>query len=269
MRVRIGYDIELEFPQPAVMVLMLCVHPDQAGDLESSDAILLNPPAPTRLYLDCFNNICLRVQAPAGRLTLRTDAIIRRDDAPEPWPIDRPVTAVEVLPDAVLQFLMPSRYCEVDKINDFAWQTFGSFAPGWPRLKAILDWVKTNIEFGYQHARATRTAAETLEERVGVCRDMNHLALTLCRCLNIPARYATGYLGDIGVPACPSPMDFSAYFEVYMDDRWWAMDARHNQQRIARVLQARGRDAADVALITSFGPHKLMRFNVVTDEIKS
>jgi transglutaminase-like putative cysteine protease len=267
MIIRIGYELQLEFRQPTPVVFMLNVHSSRLNDLIAPDEMIITPGVPRRFYFDLFGNPCVRLLAPAGLLTVAADTTIRDSGEPEPWPIDLPAAGVEALPDEALHFLMPSRYCEVEQLNDFAWETFGALPHGWAQVKAILDWCKTNVEFGYAYARHTKTAVDTFHERKGVCRDFMHLAITLCRCLNIPARYATGYLGDIGVPPVPCPMDFSAFFEVYLGDRWWAMDARHNARRIGRILQARGRDAADVALVTSFGPHVLKKFFVRTDEV--
>lgn len=267
MIIRIGYELELEFRQPTAVVFMLHVHPSRSGDLVAPDAMTITPSVPARFYYDLFGNPCVRLLAPAGLLTVSADTTLRDGGTPEPWPIGQVAVPVESLPDEALHFLMPSRYCEVEQLSDFAWETFGSLPHGWAQVKAILDWCKTNIEFGYKYARHTKTAFDTFHERKGVCRDFMHLAITLCRCLNIPARYATGYLGDIGVPPVPCPMDFSAYFEVYLGNKWWALDARHNAQRIGRVKQAVGRDAADVALVTSFGPHSLKKFFVRTDEV--
>lgn len=267
MLIRIGYELELEFRQPTPVVFMLHVHSSRVNDLVAADRMQITPSVPSRFYYDLFGNPCMRLLAPAGKLTVSTDTTIRDNGEPEPWPVDLPANPVDILPDEALHFLMPSRYCEVEQLSDFAWETFGSLPSGWMQVKAILNWCKTNVEFGYQFARGTKTALDTFHERKGVCRDFMHLAITLCRCLNIPARYATGYLGDIGVPIVPCPMDFSAFFEVYLGDRWWAMDARHNAQRIGRVKQAIGRDAADVALVTSFGPHRLAKFFVRTDEV--
>lgn len=268
MLIRIGYELQLEFLQPTPVVFMLNVHPSRINDLVEPDQMMITPHVPYRFYYDLFGNPCVRLLAPAGLLTVAADTTIRDSGQPEPWPIDVPAVPVESLPDEALHFLMPSRYCEVEQLSNFAWETFGSLPHGWAQVKAILDWCKTNVEFGYPYARHTKTALDTFTERKGVCRDFMHLAITLCRCLNIPARYATGYLGDIGVPPVPCPMDFSAFFEVYLGDRWWSLDARHNMPRIGRVLQARGRDAADVALVTSFGPHRLNKFFVRTDELK-
>jgi transglutaminase-like putative cysteine protease len=171
---------------------------------------------------------------------------------------------VAELPNDLLRFLLSSRYCEVDLFTSIAFKLFGQVEPGWGRVQAICDWVHNHISFDYQQARPTKSAMNVYNEKVGVCRDFQHLAITLCRAMNIPARYASGYLGDIGVPL-RLPMDFSAWFEAWLDGRWWAFDARNNIPRIGRVLMATGRDAADVALTTSFGQADLRHFFVVTE----
>jgi len=175
---------------------------------------------------------------------------------------------LQELPDGALVYLLGSRYCDTQKLTDLAWSMFGSISGGWQRVQAICNYVHHRIKFGYHFARNDRTADEAHEERDGVCRDFAHLAVTLCRCMNIPARYCTGYLGDIGVPRDPAPMDFSAWFEVYLDGRWYTFDARHNHPRIGRIVIARGRDAADVAISTTFGSAQLVRFTVMTEEVR-
>ena len=267
MRIEAGYDISFQCPQETAMVLMLSVHPERQRDLLSTHAIQLSPGVAARDYLDSFGNTCTRLVAPAGTLEVRNRFVIRDSGLPdqvvlnaEQWPIER-------LPDEVLVFLLGSRYCDTQKLSDIAWSMFGPLPGGWRRVQAICNYVHNRIQFGYDHARNDRTAHEGHEERIGVCRDFAHLAITLCRCMNIPARYCTGYLGDIGVPRDPAPMDFSAWFEVYLDGRWFTFDARHNHPRIGRVVIARGRDAADVAISTSFGPAFLNRFIVITEEL--
>jgi transglutaminase-like putative cysteine protease len=267
MRIQAGYDIAYDLAQPTSMILMLTVHPSRAPDLLSTHSIEFNRNVNARDYRDCFGNVCTRVLAPAGRLEFSSNFLIkdsgRADEiAPHAAQID-----IDRLPDDALQFLLPSRYCDTEALSDLAWSLFGKTKPGWQRVQAISDYVNGRITFGYHHARSDRTASEGHDERKGVCRDFAHLAVTLCRCMNIPARYCTGYLGDIGVPKDPAPMDFSAWFEVLLGDRWYAFDARHNKPRIGRIVIARGRDAADVAISTSFGPVKLAKFHVVTDEI--
>jgi transglutaminase-like putative cysteine protease len=216
-----------------------------------------------------FGNTCTRIFAQPGLIEVRNEFIISDSGTPdEADPTARQID-IDALPDDVLIYLIGSRYCDTQKLSDQAWALFGGTAPGWRRVQAICDYAHQRLSFGYQHARCDRTASEGHEERVGVCRDFAHLAITLCRCMNIPARYCTGYLGDIGVPIDPAPMDFSAWFEVYLDGRWFTLDARHNHPRVGRIVMARGRDAADVAISTTFGPAPLARFNVITDEVKA
>lgn len=267
MLIRLGYDIVLENAQPHTIVGVLNVHPSRVADLLEPDRVTLTPPVRVEEYSDSFGNLCTRMFAPQGTLRISNSTLIRDSGLPDAvdWSA-RPIP-VEELPPDTLQFLLASRYCEVDsRLGDMAWQLFGSVQPGWPMVQAICDWVHNQITFGYQYARPNKTALDVSTERNGVCRDFQHLAITLCRCMNIPARYATGYLGDIGVPPQPCPMDFSAWFEAYLGGRWWTFDARHNVPRIGRVLMAVGRDAADVAITTSFGSSVLTKFTVVTEE---
>jgi transglutaminase-like putative cysteine protease len=220
-------------------------------------------------YSDSFGNRCIRVLAPQGNIRFTNSTLIQDSGKPDPINWSAQQVPVHKLPTETLRFLLPSRYCEVDsRLGEMAWQLFGHIRPGWAIVQAICDWVHANVTFGYNFARSTKTALDVSVERNGVCRDFQHLAITLCRCMNIPARYATGYLGDIGVPAAPCPMDFSAWFEAYLDGKWWMFDARHNCPRIGRVLMATGRDAADVAITTSFGTSILKTFTVVTDEVQ-
>ncbi|MBV8780247.1 MAG: transglutaminase family protein [Phycisphaerae bacterium] len=267
MYIRLGYELVFDVPFPTPMMFMLYVHPERAGDLHEPEVMHVEPNIPVHDFIDSFGNRCARLIAPKGLLKVHADMTIDDTGAPEPGDEDAQQHRVEDLPHEALQFLLGSRYCETDRMSDLAWQLFGQAPTGYRRVQAICDWIQQNIEFGYKYARSTKTAFETYSERTGVCRDFMHLACTFCRCLNIPARYATGYLGDIGVPTDPSPMDFSAFFEVYLDGRWWPFDARHNQRRIGRVMMAHGRDATDVALSTSFGPTKLKKFTVITEEI--
>jgi transglutaminase-like putative cysteine protease len=270
MLIRIGFDIELVLSPPTALIYMLEVHPSRAGDIDGTEHITISPPLATDHYRDAFDNHCARVRVPEGvtRVRLRNEA--RIFDTGWPDPVDHGAAAhpPDQLPVETLRFLLPSRYCEVDgELLAFAWQTFGQVPRGWALVQAICDYVHQHILFDYQHARSTRTALEGWRERTGVCRDFTHLAITLCRCMNVPARYVTGYLGDIGVPPVPYPMDFSAWFEVWLGDRWWAFDARHNRPRIGRIPIARGRDAADVPITMVFGEHSLARFEVVTEEV--
>jgi transglutaminase-like putative cysteine protease len=266
MLIRLGYDIELELSMPMMVVALLNVHPSRKADLREPDEIQISSGSARGEYLDTFGNRCTRIVAPQGSLRLSSSTLIR--DSGEPDPVDWNAKQVppEKLPPETLQFLLASRYCEVDKLSDLAWSQFGSVPRGWPAVQAICDWVNQHITFDYNTARPTKSAYDVYMERWGVCRDFQHLAISLCRALHIPARYATGYLGDIGVPVV-LPMDFSAWFEVYLCDRWWAFDARNNRPRIGRILMATGRDAADVALTTTFGVSWLKKFEVVTDEV--
>ena len=268
MQIRIGYELTFDCAQPTPMMLMLNVHPSRAHDLLSDDTMTTEPAVPVTSYRDVFDNICLRLVAPKGPITLRADALVTDTgelDEEAPGAMQH---AVEDLPDEVLVYLLGSRYCETDRLSDFAWNTFGHLPMGWARVAGIVKWVNEHVTFGYQYARATKTAYEAFEEKRGVCRDFAHLATTLCRCMNIPARYCTGYLGDIGVPVSPDPMDWSGWFEAYLGGRWYTFDARHNRRRIGRILIGHGRDASDVAISNTFGRNTLTGFKVVTDEVK-
>jgi transglutaminase-like putative cysteine protease len=238
----------------------------RAADIIKPDQLRVSPAVPFTRYLDAFGNVCTRLVAPPGQLDIRTDALVADSGLPDVVEPTARQHEVAELPHDALVFLLASRYCETERLMEAAWSRFGNTPLGWARVQAICDFVHSHVRFGYQHARATKTATDVIIERRGVCRDFAHLAITLCRCMNIPARYCTGYLGDIGVPPEPDPMDFSAWFEVYLGGRWYAFDARHNVPRIGRIVMARGRDAADVAFSTTFGPNVLRRFVVHTDE---
>ena len=267
MLIRIGYDIQFAIPAPVAMVTVLRVHPSRTADLLAPDDLHLTPPTPIQEYTDSFGNVCSRFVAPAGQIQLYTSTLIQDSGLPDPVNYEAAQIPVQDLPSEVLQFLLASRYCEVDALSNTATELFGATAPGWRRVQAICHWLYQNVTFGYNYARPTKTAMDVYSERTGVCRDFQHLAITFCRCMNIPARYATGYLGDIGIPPTFTPMDFSAWFEAYLGGRWWTFDARHNIPRIGRILMATGRDAADVAITTSFGYTGLTTFTVVTDEV--
>ena len=267
MLIKIGYEFIFEVETPSLMLLMVALHPDREHTVRRHNGMLIEPYIPFEEFSDVYGNRCRRIFAPAGRLRLRDEMVVEDLGLPDPVvPWARQQSAQE-LPSETLQFLLGSRYCEVDRLMEVAWNLFGGAPEGWGRVQAVCNWVNANVRFDYQAARPTKTAYEVFVERVGVCRDFAHLALTFCRCLCIPARYATGYLGDIGVPIVPCPMDFSGWFEVYLGGRWYTFDAWHNVPRIGRVLMARGRDAADVAMTTSFGKNTLQRFTVWTDEV--
>jgi transglutaminase-like putative cysteine protease len=266
MLIRLGYEIAIECPQPTPVISLLEIHPDRQPDIKRQTRVLTSPTVPTVTYTDLHGNMARRFTAPAGTFRILYDAVVEDDGQPDPVnPLAREVPVAD-LPPEVLVYLLGSRYCETDHMSEVAWSLFGHLPPGWARVQAIVDYVHNRLSFGYGYARATRTAAQAHEEQVGVCRDFAHLAVTLCRCMNIPARYVNGYLGDIGVPPDPAPMDFNAWFEAWLDGRWYTFDARHNIPRIGRVVVARGRDATDVPLLHSFGPHRLSLFKVWTYE---
>jgi transglutaminase-like putative cysteine protease len=266
VQIRAGYDIAFQCFQETPMVLMLSIEPARVGDLLSEHKIKFSPDVASRDYVDMFGNTCTRLVAPPGLIEIRNEFLIADSGLPDAVAPDARQLEVSELPDDMLIYLLGSRYCDTEKLSDLAWSLFGAVTAGWSRVQAICDYAHERISFGYHHARPDRTAWEGHEERIGVCRDFAHLAVTLCRCMNIPARYCTGYLGDIGVPPDPAPMDFSAWFEVYLDGRWFTLDARHNHPRIGRIVMARGRDAADVAISTSFGTVQLAKFSVITEE---
>jgi transglutaminase-like putative cysteine protease len=265
--IRIGYKIQFELSQDVPFLALLRVHPSRQTDLCSSDRIRATPSIPLEDFTDAFGNLCTRFLAPPGTLDLETEAVIEDPGLLDAADLRAPEIPLKRLPHDTLQFLLSSRYCEVDLMSTIAIELFGGLDPGWSRVQAVCDWVNTHIAFDYAKARPTKTALDVYTERVGVCRDFQHLAITFCRALNIPARYAAGYLGDIGLPPTESPMDFSAWFEVWLGNRWWAFDARHNHPRLGRILMATGRDAVDIAMTTTFGPAKLTGFTVVTHEI--
>lgn len=269
MLIRVGCEIEFTFPEPTALMLMLSLHPLRTPTIRKHENLQVDPPVPIYQFFDLNGNRCGRTVAPAGRVKFSNSAIVEDSGLPDLQVPNAPQINVQDLPYEVLPFLLGSRYCEVDsELKDFAWSRFSQTQAGWPRVQAVCDFAHKHIRFDYQLARPNRTALEAYRERVGVCRDYMHLAVTLCRCLNIPARYCTGYLGDIGVPLAQYPMDLSAWFEAYLGGQWYAFDARNNVPRIGRVLMARGRDAADVAMTTTFGVNQLQSFKVVTEEVK-
>jgi len=268
MHIRTGFNLTFKTFGPTPMNLLLSVRPERAADLVTPEVITFDPPVPARQFTDPFGNICTRIVAPSDRISMSADLVLRDSGKPDPVALDAVQHPVEDLPDDVLPFLLGSRYCDTDKLSNIAWSLFGNTPPGWARVQAIADFVHNHIRFDYQKADDTRTAFDGYTQREGVCRDYAHLAIALCRCMNIPARYCTGYLGDIGIPPVPYPMDFSAWFEVFLSGRWYTFDARHNTPRIGRIVMARGRDATDCALTTSFGRAPLTQFEVHTDEVK-
>jgi len=266
MLIRIGYDMTVSCNQDTSMISLLILHDERRGDLRSPEALIFTPDVPSTVYTDSFGNHCRRFAAPAGPFRLWGDATVFDEGGLDPQILDAREVPVADLPADTLMYLLGSRYCETDRLSQFAWDSFGWMAPGWGRVQAICDYVNRHITFNYQNARNTRTAYEGWQEQTGVCRDFAHLAIALIRCMNIPARYVNGYLSDIGVPVT-SAMDFSAWIEVYLDGRWMAFDPRNNTPRQGRIKVAHGRDAADVPLIHSFGPHWLQEFKVWCYEV--
>lgn len=269
MLIKAGYEIRFTTKQPTPMIALLSVHPSRHKDLRTKPHLATDPRIETHDYVDGFGNVVTRLLLPEGETILSNDFVIEDSGLHDRTVPDAEQHRVEDLPDDVLVYLLGSRYCETDRLSETAWGLFGHIAPGWERLQAILDFTHKHIEFGYQHARPTKTAWDAHQERRGVCRDYAHLAITLCRCMNIPARYCTGFLGDIGVPPSDNPMDFSAWFDVFLGGEWITVDARHNKPRIGRILMARGRDATDCALTTAFGSAILTGFTVHTDVVEA
>jgi transglutaminase-like putative cysteine protease len=267
MKIRVGYELIYDFPQPTPMILVLGTHLTRASDVIVPDYLTTDPAVTISPYRDNYGNWCSRLVAPAGRMRLSGDGVVRDSGLPDVVAPSAPQHAVEDLPAETIVYLLGSRYCETDRLSDIAWQLFAQTAPGWARVQAICDYVHNHITFGYQYARPTKTAREAFDERNGVCRDYAHLAITFCRCMNIPARYCTGYLGDIGVPPVDAPMDFAGWFEAYLGGRWYTFDPRNNTPRIGRILIGQGRDASDVPISHTFGPNTLVSFKVWTDEI--
>ena len=269
MLIKIGFDIELSVATPMALIYLLRVHPSRHGDLVAPENLQVSGGLVAEEYVDVFGNHVGRVNVPVGMSNVRltNDAVVRDSGELDIEGTQARQHDPTELPAETLQFLLPSRYCEVDsELLSFAWNQFGNSPTGWARVRAICTFANQHLKFNYKTARPTRTALDAYREREGVCRDFTHLAITLCRCMNIPARYTTGYLGDIGVPVS-GPMDFSAWFEVFLGERWYTADARHNARRIGRIVMARGRDAGDVPITMCFGPSTLLRFDVVTDEI--
>lgn len=267
MYIKVGYELLYDCPQPTPMLLMLNIHYSHAHEIVAPDHLVTSPAVMLTQYRDGFGNWCSRIEAPVGRIRISTSAIVRSPGIADKVDITARQHPVSELPEEALVYLLGSRYCETDLLSEFAWKQFGSAPLGWPRVQAICDFVHQHIRFDYTQARATRTAREAFVERVGVCRDFAHLAVTLCRCLNIPARYCTGYLGDMGMPPPYGAMDFAGWFEAYLGGQWHTFDPRNNESRIGRILIARGRDAVDVAISTTFGPNTLAGFKVICDEV--
>ncbi len=269
MQIRVGFEMIYDCPQPTPMIFNLNVHFTRASDLVGRDNLVVDPPVPIRGYRDSFGNWCTRIVAPAGRTRVCADALVNDSGLPDVIVPQAQQTPVQDLPEETLLFLLGSRYCETDRLSDTAWKLFANAPMGWGRVQAICDYVHRHITFGYEHARMTRTALEAFYDKTGVCRDYTHLAVAFCRCMNIPARYCTGYLSDIGVPPPHAAMDFAGWFEAYLGGQWYTFDPRNNEPRVGRILIARGRDASDAAISSTFGPNTLKQFKIWTEEISS
>ena len=266
MELNVGYELIYDLPQPTPMLLVLHIHYTRASDILVPDHIITDPPVPLSAYRDGFGNWCSRLSAPKGRFRIASNAKVRDTGKPDSVVKTAQQHAIEELPEEALVFLLASRYCDTEKLSQVAWDLFGKTKPGWARVQAICDYVHNHIKFNYQDANPTRTASEAFQEKRGVCRDFTHLAISFCRAMNIPARYCTGYLSDIGTPKPWAVGDFAAWFEAYIGGRWQMFDPRNNTPRIGRVLMARGRDAIDVAITTTFGQNNLSKFTVITEE---
>jgi len=267
MKIRLGYEMVYSCTQPTPTIMTLNVHSSRVSDLLAPDYVHADPPVPQSGYRDGFGNWVTRLLLPEGVVRVFSDVVINDPGIPDPTLPDAGQHLVEDLPDEVLVYLLGSRYCETDLLMDDAWQLFSSAPFGWQRVQAICNYVHQHIRFGYEFARPTKTASEAFREKVGVCRDYTHLAVTLCRCMNIPARYCAGYVADIGNPDRPDESDFAAWFEAYLDGKWHTFDPRNNRPVVGRVLIAQGRDAADVAIANVFGPHNLDAFKVYAEEV--
>ena len=267
MLIRYGFDIDIQLWQPATLITAMDVHESQRNAIVGENEFQISTGDRVHTWDDDEGNKFRRLTGGPGTLGVKLNGVVVNSGALDDRDPDAELVPVQNLPPDTLPYLRNSRYCETDLLSSFAWSAFGSIAGGYARVQAVCDYVHDRLRFSYPEARPTRTAAQAMAEQVGVCRDFTHLAITLCRCLNIPARYCNGYLGDIGVPPDPAPMDFNAWMEAYIGGRWYTFDPRHNTRRVGRILIARGRDAADIPMITSFGPHKLTKFKVITEEI--
>ncbi|WP_413989119.1 transglutaminase-like domain-containing protein [Labrys okinawensis] len=267
MLIRYGFNIEIDISQPTHIITLMDVSPDRRINLVNEQQLIhVASGEIAELYTDVFGNTCRRIRGFPGTVQIQSEGIIEDSGRPDEAPPTLYDVSIDDLPNDALQFLLASRYCETDLLTSTAWNLFGGIKGATAKVQAINDYVHGRLRFDYGTARPTRTAWEAFNEGRGVCRDFTHLAVTFCRCLNIPARYCNGYLGDIGVPPDPAPMDFNAWYEAYLGGKWYTFDARHNIPRVGRILIARGRDAMDIPMLHTFGPHSLRRFSVITEE---
>ncbi len=266
MHIRVGCEFRYEATWPTPTVMQVQSHPDGAHQVLHEEW-QTTPDLPMNVYRDIYGNLCQRLMLVPGENVLRYDATVAVTDGYDEINTDAVQMPVEELPGEVLLYTLPSRFCLSDLLSDAAWQLFGQTKPGWERVQTISDWVHNNIRFQYGTSTQITTALDVYEQRVGVCRDFTHLAITFCRALNIPTRYVFGYIPDIGVPPPDEPMDFCAWMEVYLSGRWWTFDPRNNTPRMGRVLIGRGRDALDVAMVTTYGGPTLREMIVWADEV--
>lgn len=253
--------------QPTPLIAMLNVHNSRSSGIAEADGLSTNPAVPTAGYRDGFGNWCTRMVAPAGQFVIGMNGVVADQGVTDPIAPNARQLSVPDLPAETLVYLLGSRYCDTDVLSETAWRLFGASSADWSRVQDICDYVHRHVAFDYGYASSTRSASQTLQEGRGVCRDFTHLAIAFCRCLNIPTRYCTGYLSDIGEAEPYPPGDFAAWMEVYLDCQWWVFDPRNNSPRKGRILVARGRDAADVPLVQTFGAHLLTGFEVWTHEV--
>ena len=264
MLVRVGCQFEFEAPEMTPSLWQVRPHPDGEHRIVSQ---IWEPPAPTRTYLDAYGNVCDRVTLRPGRSVMRYDATVEVSRNPDEVNEGAVAVALDDLPDEAFAYLLPSRFCWPDMLHDPAWELFEPVEPGWPRVQAVCDWVHDHVRYEVGASTAVTTAYDVWESRTGVCRDLTQLGITLCRALNVPARYISGYLPDIAVIPPDLPMDFCSWFEAWLDGRWWTFDPRNNERRSGRVVIARGRDALDAAMVTTWGAAELKLMNVWADEV--
>jgi transglutaminase-like putative cysteine protease len=258
MRIRFGCEFEHQASESTPSLWQIRARPDGPHRVLHEE---LSSPTASSHYLDVYGNICDRFLIPEGSSTLRYEGTA--DVTSELDDVDRSAAVTDIvdLPDEALLYLMPSRFCWPDFVQDFAWEQFGGTKPTWERVEAISQWIFDSVTYTPGASNSSTSAFDTFETRVGVCRDFSQLGVTLCRALNIPARYVAGYLPDIGVEVV-YPMDFCSWGEAWLDGKWWTFDPRNNKPRVGRVVVARGRDALDTAMVTTWGNVELLRMDV-------
>ncbi len=263
MLVRVGCRFAYEAPESTPSLWQVRPRPDGDHRIVGER---WDPAAPAQTYVDNYGNVCDRLSLPAGRSVLRYDATVEVSSSFDDADKAGSRAAIEDLPNEAFVYLLSSRFCWPDVLHDPAWELFGSVEPGWSRVQAVCDWVHDHIRYEVGSSTALTTAHDAWQARAGVCRDLTQLGITLCRALNVPARYVAGYLPDIAVNPPDLAMDFCSWFEAWLDGRWWTFDPRNNEPRIGRVVIARGRDAIDAAMVTTWGAAELRAMEVWADE---